>query len=137
MKPLIYSWIISLLSIIFIDSIWLTLMIPRFYRVYLGHIMNNFNYVPAAIFYSMYSFGISFLIVLPGLRAGAGSTQVALSGFILGLIAYGAYDLTNQATLKDWPLTVTIIDMAWGAILTAIVSLIGYELLPFLSDKKL
>lgn len=130
MKHLIYSWIISFLSIIAIDVIWLNVMGPRFYKIYLAHVFDgDFYYIPALVFYMMYTFGISYLVILPGLRDQASAAQIMFGGFILGLITYGAYDLTNQATIKDWPVAVTIVDMLWGAILTSMVSLIGYKAL--------
>ena len=130
MKHLIYSWILSLLILVVIDFVWLNLMGSRFYRVHLGYIFaENFNFTPAMFFYPLYCFGIAYLIITPALQSDVKTAQVLLSGFILGLIAYGAYDLTNQATIKDWPLIVTIVDMLWGAFVTSIASGLSYKIL--------
>ncbi len=130
MKHLIYSWILSLLIIVAIDFIWLNVMGSRFYRVHLGHIFaENFNFMPAMVFYPLYCFGIAYLIITPALQSDVKTLQVLLSGFILGLIAYGAYDLTNQATIKDWPVIVTIVDMLWGAFVTSVASGLSYKIL--------
>ena len=59
------------------------------------------------------------------LRSGGGWPQAALNGALLGLVAYGTYDLTNQATLKTWPITITLIDMSWGVLLTAVAAAAG------------
>lgn len=130
MKHLIYSWILSLLILVAIDFVWLNVMGSRFYRVHLGHIFaENFNFTPAMVFYPLYCFGITYLIIIPALQSDVKTVQVLISGFILGLIAYGAYDLTNQATIKDWPLIVTIIDMLWGALVTSVASGLTYKIL--------
>jgi uncharacterized membrane protein len=115
---------------VIIDFVWLSLMGPKFYKVHLGDIwISHFHYTPAIIFYTMYAFGISYFIIIPGLSISSGVMQIAFGGFMLGLITYGAYDLTNQATVKNWPIIVTVVDMLWGAILTALGSIITYNLM--------
>ena len=102
----------------------------RFYRAYLGHIFApDFSYAPAVLFYTMYTFGMAYILILPSLQNAVPTVQVLLSGFMLGLMAYGAYDLTNQATIKDWPVIVTIVDMLWGAFVTSLVSTATYKIL--------
>lgn len=130
MKIIIYSSVLTLKSILLIDFVWLSITVPRFYKPYLAHVFSrDFSYITALVFYSMYSIGLSYLIIIPGLTHNYSTLQVFINGFVLGLMAYGAYDLTNQATIKDWPLIVTCVDMIWGAVLTGSVSLISFKVL--------
>lgn len=129
MKNFLSLWAISLPIIIILDLIWFSLTVEKFYKPYLGHIISdNFNYLAAAIFYIIYSFGLSYLIVLPAVEADHTVFRVLCDAFILGFIAYGAYDLTNQATIKDWPVIVTIIDMLWGGVVTSLAAAITYKI---------
>ena len=77
------------------------------------------------LFYLLYVAGLLVFAILPGLRARRGRTAAAL-GALLGLLAYGTYDLSNYATLRDWPLGLTAIDMTWGAVLSAVSATAGY-----------
>ena len=77
--------------------------------------------VPAVIFYLLYSLGILVLVVNPSLENSSGLVKVFVLGALLGVVAYATYDLTNQATLKNWPLVVTVIDLVWGGLLTGAV----------------
>jgi uncharacterized membrane protein len=105
-----------------LDVIWLSSM-GAVYRQHLGSmLLDGFRPVPAALFYLMYVAGIVVLAVMPALREGDDWRMAALYGAILGLIAYGTYDLTNYATMKVWSAKITIIDMLWGAALTALSS---------------
>jgi uncharacterized membrane protein len=102
-----------------LDAIWLSTM-SQFYRQHIGTmLMDGFRPVPAAVFYFLYVAGIVLLAVWPALRYGEDWRAAAMSGAILGLVAYGTYDLTNYATLKTWSATLTAVDMAWGTVLTA------------------
>ncbi|MBP6884150.1 MAG: DUF2177 family protein [Candidatus Pacebacteria bacterium] len=118
-----------LLPLIAADMLWLGVITKSFYQKHLGYIFaEKFTLWPAGLFYIMYAFGIMYFVVNPALEAKSLSTAV-MRGAFLGLIAYGTYDLTNQATLAKWPLNVTLIDMAWGIFVTALVSAIAYTLL--------
>ena len=107
------------------DLAWLTLMGPRLYRPVIGPLMADKPDLRAAVaFYALYLTGVCVFAIAPGLKAGR--PLVALgSGVLLGLIAYGVYDLTNQATLKVWSTRLSLIDMAWGALLTGVAALVG------------
>ena len=113
-----------LASIIFliIDVIWLSFATKSFYRPLLGDLISDKPVLWAAgLFYVLYIFGLTFLILLPNLK----DFQIFNAfwmGAIFGLVAYGTYDLTNLATIKGWSLKVTIIDLIWGGILTSTVS---------------
>lgn len=111
-----------------LDAIWLVLAGPRLYRPAIGSLLADKPDMRAAVaFYLIYVFGIVMLAVLPALREDAMS-RAALSGAVLGLVAYATYDLTNQATLKIWPVHVTLIDLAWGTIVTTAAAVGGYWL---------
>lgn len=107
-----------------IDSVWL-FSTGGVYKKWLGHLFApTFNFIPAVIFYLLYAFGVVYFVLSPALKSGASLTHIFISGALFGLIAYATYDLTNNATLRDWPLQVTLIDMVWGAFLTGLVSVI-------------
>lgn len=111
-----------------LDAIWLTIMTPRVYQPAIGELLAARPNMRAAIaFYLIYVFGIVYLAVLPALREG-GAVRAAILGAVLGLIAYATYDLTNQATMRIWPLQVTLLDVAWGVVVTAAAALGGYWL---------
>ena len=111
-----------------LDAIWLTIMTPRVYQPAIGELLAARPNMRAAVaFYLIYVFGIVYLAVLPALREG-GAGRAAILGAVLGLIAYATYDLTNQATMRIWPLHVTLLDVAWGVVLTAAAALGGYWL---------
>lgn len=111
-----------------LDAIWLTTVGPRLYRPAIGELLApEPNLRVAVVFYLIYVAGIVFLAVAPALREPS-AVKAVTTGAVLGLIAYATYDLTNQATLRVWPVHVTLIDMAWGAFLTAAASLGGYWL---------
>ena len=83
------------------------------------------NLAVAALFYLFFAAAVVVLAVLPSLSAGSIATAL-IHGAILGLAAYGTYDITNLATLRNWPLTMSLIDMAWGTLLTALTAVGGY-----------
>ncbi len=109
-----------------LDGAWLSFAAKRLYRPLLGDMLaGGFRIGPAALFYFFYVAGIVILAVAPGLAAG--KWTVALTrGLALGLIAYGTYDLTNQATLRQWSGVVTMADMSWGTFLTGAAATAGY-----------
>ena len=114
------------LAMLALDSAWLTFAAKRLYRPYLGDVLaEGFRFAPAAAFYFIYVGGIVFLAVMPGIDAGKW-TVAATRGAALGFIAYATYDLTNQATLKQWSSVVTVADMAWGTLLTGVAATAGF-----------
>lgn len=117
------TWVVAYVAaaIVFavIDAAWLTVAGPRIYKPILGAILaDKVSLAPAIVFYLMYVGGIVLLAVAPALRDG-GLRAAAVNGLILGIVGYGTYDLTNQATLKVWSARLTLIDMAYGGVLTA------------------
>lgn len=119
-------YLATLVAFFAVDLAWLGLVARTFYRKYLGFLMApKVNWPAALIFYLLFVVGILVFAVLPGLEAGSLKTTL-LRAALFGLIAYATYDLTNLATLKDWPLTVTVVDLIWGTLVSVLVSLAGY-----------
>lgn len=109
-----------------IDIVWLGLVARGFYRDQLGHLMrSDVNRVAAVIFYLIFVMGLAVLVIGPAVEAGS-LVQALVHGALFGFVAYATYDLTNLATLRDWPLAMTLVDLAWGAVLAASVSAITY-----------
>jgi len=124
------KWLISyagtLLFFLAADALWLGLLMTDTYRGWLGPLMREQPLLlPAAVFYLMYPVGLVVFAVRPAL-AGTGWKRAVLLGALFGLMAYGTYDLTNLATLDGWPLALTLVDMAWGALLSGASALAGY-----------
>ena len=128
-KTYIISYFVSLFVFLGIDAFWLTIVAQKMYTKYLGSLMKeNPNLVAALIFYVLYPVGIAVFAVVPALRDQLPARALFLGG-LLGLLAYSAYDLTNLATLKDWPVFITVVDIAWGTVLTGAVAIISYFIL--------
>lgn len=126
MKQYALAYVVTLVAFLGIDAAWLTLTSARLYKPQLSPLLaDKFSLVPAVLFYVVYVAGILIFAVSPALKAGTWATA-ALYGAAFGFCAYATYDLTNQATLKDWPVLVTIADLCWGTLLTATAATIGY-----------
>jgi uncharacterized membrane protein len=106
-----------------IDGVWLFSMGPTFYRHYLGYLFaDSFQYSWAILFYILYAIAVTQFVFVPYvIKSEISVQQLFLQAFFFGLVVYSAYDLTNQATIKNWPLIVTVVDMLWGASLTGMV----------------
>ncbi len=118
-------YFVTLVTLALIDSVWLFSMGAK-YKSWLGHLFApQFNFIPVIFFYLVYTFGLVYFVVMPAIKSGHSLFSIFLAGALLGLVAYATYDLTNHATLKDWPLMVTVVDMLWGAFLTGISSVIA------------
>ena len=126
MKAVIIAYLAAGVAFLVIDAIWLTVMADTLYRPLLGdRLAPQFHLAPAVVFYLISVGGIVFFAVMPALDGG-GLAKAALNGAVLGLIAYATYDLTNHATLRDWPLAVTLADIPWGAFVTAAGASAGF-----------
>lgn len=125
MKSILTIYLAVLACFLLLDFVWLGLIASDFYAAALGPLLKQpVDVLPAAIFYAAYAAGIVFFAV----RSGGGwvpARKAAFRGALLGLLAYGAYDLTNLATLKGWPLFMSVVDMAWGAVVTGISAAAG------------
>jgi uncharacterized membrane protein len=109
-----------------LDFLWLSTMTKLFYRPRLGALLGDqLVWPPAVLFYLLFGAGLLAFVLRPALNDGSGLLAVLLWGGFFGLVAYGAYDLTNHATIPNWPLAVTVIDMAWGAAISGAASVAG------------
>jgi len=119
-------YLITLAAFLGIDMIWLGLVARDLYQNYLGFIMApKPNWLAAIIFYLLFILSLLIFVILPGLKENNLGTTL-LRAALFGLITYATYDLTNLATLKDWPVFITVVDMTWGTILSVAVSTIGF-----------
>lgn len=121
----IYIYLATVPVFFIIDMLWIGVIAKDLYAKQIGHLLGTVNWTAAIIFYLIYIVGIIVFAVLPGVAQKSLVTALSL-GALFGFIAYATYDLTNLATLKDWPLTVTLVDMVWGAVLTASVASLSY-----------
>ncbi|MEE3665985.1 DUF2177 family protein [Listeria monocytogenes] len=107
------------------DLFWLLVASKKMYQQFIGDLMGDVRLAPAVIFYFIYVVGVTFFVLLPGTEKGSLGHTI-LAGALFGLVCYATYDLTNLATLKDWPITMTIIDLIWGTAVTTVTSVIVY-----------
>jgi len=109
-----------------IDLIWLGVVAKKLYNKYLGYIMaKNINWLAAVIFYIIFVIGMLIFVIQPALAKDS-MQHIILYGMAYGFITYATYDLTNLATLKDWPIEITIIDLIWGTSLSTLTSYFSY-----------
>jgi uncharacterized membrane protein len=109
-----------------IDMIWLVLIAKDFYRKQIGFLMkSDINWFAATVFFILFITGLVIFVISPAIEKRSW-VHALLSGALFGLIAYATYDLTNLATMKNWPLLVTVIDLIWGTVLAASVSALTY-----------
>ncbi|MBN1567673.1 MAG: DUF2177 family protein [Acidobacteria bacterium] len=105
-----------------IDLIWLGVVARGFYQKHLGYLMRTpINWTAAIVFYLLFIIGIVFFAVRPALEAQS-PMRALIYGALFGFFTYATYDLTNLATVKDWPVIVTIVDLAWGTVLCGAVA---------------
>lgn len=125
MKTVLIAYAGTLVSLLIADAIWLGLVARTFYRDQLGELMlPSPNLAIASVFYVFFAMAIVLLAVMPGIKANSLLTALGY-GAVLGLAAYGTYDITNLATLKGWPPIVSAVDMAWGTFVTAFAASCG------------
>ena len=128
------AYVSAAVAFAILDAVWLTTMTPVLYRPALAPLLaDKFSLPPALAFYLIYVTGIVMFAVWPAFKAG-GWTSALVHGLFFGLIAYATYDLTNQATLRIWPLRVTILDVCWGAVATAVASAVSYRALTWVNQ---
>lgn len=127
----IISYLAALIPLLVLDGVWILVVAKGFYAKHMGFLFQqNMKLAPAGFFYPLYALAVLLLAVLPALENH--SWQEALwKGALLGLAAYGAYDLTNHATIANWPLVMTITDMLWGMFVSAATSICAYFLIAY------
>ncbi len=126
MRTALVAYAGSLTTLLVLDAVWLGLIARTFYRDQLGEMMlPSPNLGVAAVFYLFFAVAVVVLAVYPAIASGSVWTALAY-GLILGLAAYGTYDITNLATLKNWPLMMSLVDLAWGGFVTAATAAGGF-----------
>ena len=105
---------VSLFTFLILDAIWLGFVARNFYAKYLAaYLTDNVIWLSAIIFYIIFNIGLLIFVILPSIEKNSYSTLILYS-ILYGLVTYATYDLTNYATIKDWPFAVTIVDIIWG-----------------------
>jgi len=126
MKRILIAYATTLVVFLGMDFVWLTLMTPRLYQPDLGALMSaKPNLIAAAVFYAAFVVGLVVFEVVPALERRSWSRATSLAA-LFGVLAYGTYDLTNLATLRGFTLRLTVADMVWGAVVSAVAATIGY-----------
>lgn len=121
-------YLIALPVFFLLDMLWLGLVARNFYQSQIGFLLRpDVNWVAAIIFYLLFILGMVVFVIHPAYIKHSWQDTL-MYGVLFGLITYATYDLTNLATMKDWPLTVTIVDLLWGAVLSLLVSFITYSI---------
>ncbi len=112
-----------------LDMLWLGVVAKSFYQSGIGHLMAEKPIIPvAAAFYVMYAAGLVFFAVV-STETSSGFGKTALYGALFGFFAYATYDLTNLATLKNWPVSLALVDMAWGTVVSSVSAVAGKAVL--------
>lgn len=120
------TYFITFLVFIVIDLVWLGFIAKNLYRKHLGYLMvENVNWIAAIIFYMIFIAGILFFVINPSIEKD-NIRYAILAGAFFGFITYSTYDLTNLATVKDWPIRIVIIDIIWGTILATSTSTLSF-----------
>lgn len=131
-SKLLGSYILTAAVFFAIDMVWLGVIAKNLYRNYLGNFLSSeVNWVAAIVFYLLFVVGILFFAVFPAIEKNS-VMQAVLLGALFGFFTYATYDLTNLATLKDWPIQIVVIDILWGMFLTGSVSTAGFYIVTFL-----
>ncbi len=129
MSKFLLQYGIVLVIFFAIDIVWLGFIAKDFYAKTLGFLMApKVNWGAALVFYLIFILGLLVFVIQPALAAES-LKQAVIMAALFGLVTYATYDLTNLATLKDWPLIITIVDLAWGVSLSVIVSTLSMLIL--------
>ena len=126
MAQYLTAYIVTATVFLAIDFIWLSQVARGFYFERLGDLLlDKPNMAAAGIFYAVYVIGVMIFAVAPALRADSAMTALGY-GALFGFFAYATYDMTNYATLRNWPLSVVLVDVVWGTFLTGLSAITGF-----------
>ena len=123
------NYFISLVVFLVIDMVWLLVIAKNLYSKHLGYLMApKVNFTAAFVFYMIFILGLLVFVINPALLKESWQSAL-LFGMFFGLVTYATYDLTNLATVKDWPMVITVIDLIWGSVVSGATALISYLLI--------
>lgn len=130
------SYFFTLAVFLFIDFIWLAIISKSFYQQHIGPLLTtNVNYFAAISFYLIFVFALLIFVVFPSYKTKS-TFNLIIKSLLFGLVTYATYDLTNLATLKNWPLIIALIDLLWGMFISLITSLSAYYFLNKFDNKE-
>jgi uncharacterized membrane protein len=130
-KKLLICYALTFAVFLIIDLTWLGFIAKDLYKKYLGNLLSEqVNWMAAIIYYLLYVGGVFIFAILPSVEKNSLNSAIIL-GALFGFFAYATYDLTNLATLKNWPLNIVIIDILWGSLLTGMVSTAGFYIVKY------
>jgi uncharacterized membrane protein len=136
MRKYLMFYLATAIVLVVLDGVWLGLVARDFFRARLGHVMlPEVNLWVAGLFYLLYPVGVVIFTSTPALTSRSWTTAV-LYGALFGFFAYATYDLTNLATLRGWPLSVAILDVSWGTLVSAVSAAAGYLLADLVSPLR-
>jgi len=120
------NYVISLVIFLAIDMVWLTVIAKSLYAQHLGYLMApKAKLLAAVLFYLLFVLGLQFFVLNPALAAGSWKTAL-FAGMFFGLVTYATYDLTNLATVKDWPVLITVLDLVWGSFVSGMTAFLSF-----------
>lgn len=123
---LIFSYLLTLGVFLLVDLLWLGVVAKGIYEKHIGFLMaDKVNWLSAITFYCCFVAAIFLFVIFPAIEKESALRALGL-GAAFGFITYATYELTNHAILKDWPASIILIDLAWGVVLTSIVSIAGF-----------
>ncbi|MCK5811325.1 MAG: DUF2177 family protein [Clostridiales bacterium] len=124
----IVIFLVTFIIFMIIDFLWLSIFAKKFYHKHLGYIMaKKQNMLATVIFYVVFIIGLVFFVINPAINKHSVVYAIFVGSFY-GVVTYGTYNLTNFATIKNWPISITIIDLIWGGFLCGLISLTSYLL---------
>jgi len=132
-KDMVLTYVLMAVVFLAIDLVWLGVIAKDFYQKQLGRFFSDkVNWTAAMMFYFLFILGAMIFAVYPGVGQDSLGRAV-IFGVLFGLFTYATYDLTNLATLKDWPLAVVIVDIIWGMVLCGTISAVGFGVAKWLT----
>jgi uncharacterized membrane protein len=122
-----YVWVylISVPVFFAIDMLWLGLVAQKFYQSQIGYLLGPVNWPVAIAFYLIFLVGLLIFVIAPAIESRS-MMHAIVFGALFGFFTYATYDLTNWATIRDWPMLVSLVDMVWGTVLSASVATVTY-----------
>ena len=125
-KEIVITYVLMAVVFLALDLFWLGLIAKKFYQKHLGRFFSDkVNWKAAGIFYLLFIMGAMIFSVHPAVVQDS-LTRAMVFGVLFGLFTYATYDLTNLATLKDWPVPIVIVDIIWGMVLCGAISVFGF-----------